>query len=157
MRAMTLRRVERPLPSSGGFTLLEIMMVMVLVLIVLGISTVFFSSMLPSQNLNAAGRELSAMLRFARLLAKTSGETRTVFVDLETGRYGIQGVHTRRIPQGITVKITDALEGEITRGRYSIPFNGSGQVTWGRITLSGGKRVLSIEIDPVLGAVVLKE
>jgi len=157
LRAMTLRRVERPLPSSGGFTLLEIMMVMVLVLIVLGISTVFFSSMLPSQNLNAAGRELSAMLRFARLLAKTSGETRTVFVDLETGRYGIQGVHTRRIPQGVTVKITDALEGEITRGRYSIPFNGSGQVTWGRITLSGGKRVLSIEIDPVLGAVVLKE
>ena len=80
-----------------------------------------------------------------------------MFVDLETGRYGIQGVHTRRIPQGVTVKITDALEGEITRGRYSIPFNGSGQVTWGRITLSGGKRVLSIEIDPVLGAVVLKE
>ncbi len=143
--------------AARGFTLLEIMMVMVLVLIVLGISTVFFSSMLPSQNLNAAGRELSAMLRFARLLAKTSGETRTVFVDLETGRYGIQGVHTRRIPQGVTVKITDALEGEITRGRYSIPFNGSGQVTWGRITLSGGKRVLSIEIDPVLGAVVLKE
>ncbi len=156
MRAMAFRRVERALASGGGFTLLEIMMVMVLVLIILGISTVFFSSMLPSQNLNAAGRELSAMLRFARLLAKTNGETRTVFVDLETGRYGIEGVQTRRIPQGITVKITDALEGEITRGRYSISFSESGQVTWERITLSAGKRILSIELDPVLGAVVLR-
>ncbi|OPY03788.1 MAG: hypothetical protein A4E61_01050 [Syntrophorhabdus sp. PtaB.Bin184] len=153
---MAFRRVERALASGGGFTLLEIMMVMVLVLIILGISTVFFSSMLPSQNLNAAGRELSAMLRFARLLAKTNGETRTVFVDLETGRYGIEGVQTRRIPQGITVKITDALEGEITRGRYSISFSESGQVTWERITLSAGKRILSIELDPVLGAVVLR-
>lgn len=156
MKAMTRRRAKRTLPSGGGFTLLEIMMVMVLVLIILGISTVFFSSMLPSQNLNAAGRELSAMLRFARLLAKTNGETRTVFVDLETGRYGIEGVQTRRIPQGITVKITDALEGEITRGRYSISFSESGQVTWERITLSAGKRILSIELDPVLGAVVLR-
>jgi general secretion pathway protein H len=156
LRAMAFRRVERALASGGGFTLLEIMMVMVLVLIILGISTVFFSSMLPSQNLNAAGRELSAMLRFARLLAKTNGETRTVFVDLETGRYGIEGVQTRRIPQGITVKITDALEGEITRGRYSISFSESGQVTWERITLSAGKRILSIELDPVLGAVVLR-
>ncbi len=157
MRTMAHIRRRMAFPSAGGFTLLEIMMVMVLVLIILGISTVFFSSMLPSQNLNAAGRELSAMLRFARLLATNSGESRTVFVDLETGRYGIQGVQTRRIPQGITLKITDALEGEITRGRYSILFNESGGVPWGRITLSGGKKVLHVELDPVLGAVVLKQ
>jgi general secretion pathway protein H len=157
LRLKAHRGVKRALPSRGGFTLLEIMMVMVLVLIILGISTVFFSSMLPSQNLNAAGRELSAMLRFARLLATNSGEPRTVFVDLETGRYGIQGVQARRIPQGITVKITDALEGEIIRGQYSIVFNESGGVPWGRITLSGGKRALTIELDPVVGAVVLKQ
>ena len=157
MRLKAHRGDKRALPSRGGFTLLEIMMVMVLVLIILGISTVFFSSMLPSQNLNAAGRELSAMLRFARLLATNTGEPRTVFVDLETGRYGIQGVQTRRIPQGITVRITDALEGEIVRGQYSIVFNESGGVPWGRITLSGGKRVLTIELDPVVGAVVLKQ
>jgi len=157
LRAMAHSNGRMGFPSAGGFTLLEIMMVMVLVLIMLGISTVFFSSMLPSQNLNAAGRELSAMLRFARLLATNTGEPRTVFVDLETGRYGIQGVQARRIPQGITVKVTDVLEGEITRGRYSIIFNEAGGVPWGRITLSGGKRVLTIELDPVVGAVVLKQ
>jgi hypothetical protein len=80
-----------------------------------------------------------------------------VFVDLETGRYGIQGVQTRRIPRGITVKVIDVLEGEITRGQYSILFNGSGGVPWGRITLSGGKRVLTIELDPVVGAVIIRQ
>jgi len=157
LRMTAQRRTRGGLPCCGGFTLLEIIMVMVLVLIVLGISTVFFSGMLPSQNLNAAGREMSAMLRFAKLLATNTGEPRTVFVDLETGRYGIQGVQTRRIPQGITVKITDVLEGEITRGQYSILFSGSGGVPFRRITLSGGKRVLHIELDPVVGAVVLKQ
>lgn len=143
--------------SPGGFTLLEVMMVVVLILIVLGVSTVFLASRLPSQNLNSAGREFSAMLRFAKLLAKNSGEPRAVLVNLDTGRYGIAGVQMRNVPQGVTLTITDPLEGEITRGEYSIVFNESGTAGWGRITLSGGRKVLHVELDPVLGAVVLKK
>jgi general secretion pathway protein H len=143
--------------SSRGFTLLEVMMVVVLILIVLGVSTVFLARRLPSQNLNSAGRELSAMLRFAKLLAKNSGEPRAVLVNLDSGRYGIAGVQMRNVPQGVTLTITDPLEGEITRGEHSIVFNESGTAGWGRITLSGGRKVLHIELDPVLGAVVLKK
>jgi len=157
LRTMECRRQREAILSGGGFTLLEIIMVMVLILVILGVSTVFFANMLPSQNLNASGRELSAMLRFARLLAKDSGEPRAVFFNLDTGRYGIQGVQTRNMPKGITLKITDALEGEITRGEYSILFNEYGGVPWRRLTLSGGRRVLYIELDPVLGAVVLRQ
>ena len=157
MRQRARTRGKKTLLSGGGFTLIEIMMVMVLILIVLGVSTVFFSGMLPSQNLSAAGREVSAMLRFARLLAKNGGEPRAVFFNLDTGRYGIQGVQTRRVPQGITLRITDSLEGEITRGEHSILFNESGGVEWGRVTLTGGRKVLHIDLDPVLGAVVLRQ
>lgn len=139
-----------------GFTLIEVMMVMVLILIILGVSTMFFANRLPSENLNAAGREMSAMLRFARLLAKNSGEPRSVLINLDTGRYGIPGVQTRSIPRDIIVKITDPLEGDITRGEHSITFNESGGAEWGRITLTGGKRVLHIDLDPVLGAVVVR-
>jgi Tfp pilus assembly protein FimT len=114
------------------------------------------ANMLPSQNLNAAGRELSAMLRFGRLLAMNSGEPMTVFIDLDRGRYGIRGVQTRNVPHGIAVRVTDPLEGEITHGEYSVLFNESGGADWGRITLSGGRRALHIELDPVLGAVTLK-
>ncbi|MBP1748199.1 MAG: ral secretion pathway protein [Deltaproteobacteria bacterium] len=150
--------IRKPLKlANDGFTLIEIMMVMVLILIILGVSTVFFANRLPSENLNAAGREMSAMLRFARLLAKGSGEPHSVLIDLDTGRYGIPGVQTRTIPKGITVRITDPREGDIMRGEHSIVFNESGGADWGRITLTGGKKVLRIDLDPVLGAAVLRE
>jgi general secretion pathway protein H len=142
--------------GSAGFTLIEIMMVLVLILIILGISTVFFANRLPSENVTATGREMSAMLRFARLLARNSGEPRSVFIDIDAGRYGIPGVQTRKIPGDITVRITDPLEGDVVRGEYTIVFNGAGGANWGRITLTGGRKALRIDIDPVLGAVVVK-
>ncbi len=142
--------------GSAGFTLIEIMMVMVLIVIILGVSTVFFANRLPSENLTATGREMSAMLRFARLLARNSGEPRSVFINLDTGRYGIPGVQTRRIPGDVAVRITDPLEGDMMRGEYTVVFNGSGGSNWGRITLTGGRKAIRIDIDPVLGAAVAK-
>ena len=156
MKDMVRRPLFKKIPANNGFTLIEIMMVMVLVLIILGVSTIFFANRLPSENLNAAGREMSAMLRFARLLAKDSGEPHSVFIDLDAGRYGVAGVQTRTIPRGITVKITDPLQGDIVRGQYSIIFNESGGVASGRITLAGEKKMLCIDLDPVLGAIVLR-
>ena len=143
-------------PGSAGFTLIEIMMVMVLIVIVLGVSTIFFANRLPSENLNTAGREMSAMLRFARLLAKNSGEERSVFINLDTGKYGISGVQTRTVPRDISVKIIDPLKGEVLRGEHSITFSDTGSVTSERIALTGGKRSLYIDLDPVLGAVVVR-
>jgi prepilin-type N-terminal cleavage/methylation domain-containing protein len=157
LKAMIRRPLFRKIAGDDGFTLIEIMMVMVLILIILGVSTVFFANRLPSEGLNAAGREMSAMLRFARLLAKNSGEPRSVFINLDTGRYGIPGVQTRSIPRDITVKITDPLEGDITRGEHSVVFNESGGAGWGRITLTGGRKTLHIDLDPVLGAVIVRQ
>jgi len=156
LRDMVRKPMFKKTMANEGFTLIEIMMVMVLVLIVIGTSTIFFANRLPSENLNAAGREMSAMLRFARLLAKNSGEPRSVLIDLNAGRYGIPGVQTRTVPRGITVRVTDPLEGDIVQGDYSINFNESGGAALSRITLTGGRRVLHIDLDPVLGAVILR-
>lgn len=150
------RGPRHTLAGSSGFTLIEIMMVVVLILITLGVSAVFFANRLPSENLTAAGREVSAMLRFARVLARNSGEPRSVFINLDSGRYGIPGVQTRTIPRNIAVRITDPIEGDITQGEHTITFNESGGAIWGRITLTAGRKVLHIDIDPVLGAVIVR-
>ena len=149
-------RIKKGITSRGGFTLLEVVIVMVLILVVVGASTVYFANLLPSQELNATGREMSAMLRFARLLARNSGEPRTVIISLDTGSYGIPGVQTRKIPRGVSVRIVDQREGEITRGDYPVVFDESGGIPWGRITLTTGRKSINIELDPVIGAVVLR-
>ncbi len=156
MKTIT-KKIFKKRSGEHGFTLIEIIMVMVLILIMLGVSTAFFANRLPSENLSAAGREMSAMLRFARMLARNSGEPHSVLIDLDTGRYGIPGVQTRSVPKGITVKIADPLEGDVTRGEYFVVFNETGGVKWGRITLAGSKKMLHIDLDPVLGAVIARQ
>ncbi|OPY79400.1 MAG: hypothetical protein A4E64_00447 [Syntrophorhabdus sp. PtaU1.Bin058] len=138
-----------------GFTLLELVIVFVLIAVMLSLSTMFFTNALSSLRLNSAGRELSAMLRCAKMLAKNKGETQTVLINIDTGRYGIEGVQTKSIPEGIGIRIDDPLRGEINGGSYSIIFHESGIADGGLITLWNSRRTISIEIDPVIGAMIL--
>jgi general secretion pathway protein H len=142
--------------KDRGFTLLEIIVVFTLIVIILGFSTLFFGNALPGARLNAAGRELSAMIRYAKILAKNTGELRTVLINLDTGRYGIEGVQAKNLPEGINIRIVDPIAGEVSRGNYAVLFHGSGIVEGGTITLWNKKRALNIELDPILGSVVLK-
>lgn len=139
-----------------GFTLLEIIIVLTLVVVILGFSTLFFGNALPGARLNAAGRELSATMRHAKMLAKNDGEPRTVLINIDTRRYGIAGLEAKSLPEGINIRVTDPVAGEVSRGDYAVLFHGSGIAEGGTITLWNNKRTLYIELDPILGSVVLK-
>ena len=143
--------------QDKGFTLLELVIVFVLMGIALSMSTMFFSNALPSLQLNSAGRELTAMLRYAKTLARNRGEAQTIIINIDSGRYGIAGVQTKNIPEGIGLRVTDPLKGEITSGDYSITFHESGIVDGGLITIWNSRRRINIELDPVSGATVSKQ
>jgi prepilin-type N-terminal cleavage/methylation domain-containing protein len=142
--------------TDKGFTLLEIVIVLTLIVLILGLTTLFFGNALPGARLNAAARELSAMMRYAKILAKNNGEPQTVLINLDTGRYGIEGVQTRNIPEGINIRVTDPVTGEVSRGNCAVLFHESGIVEGGTITLWNTKRTLNIELDPIVGSVVVK-
>lgn len=139
-----------------GFTLLEVIIVITLVVLILSFTTLFFGNALPGARLNSAARELSAMMRYAKILAQNNGELQTVLINLDTGRYGIEGVQTRNIPEGINIRVTDPVTGELSRGNYAVLFHESGIAEGGTITLWNAKRTLNIEIDPIVGSVILK-
>ena len=139
-----------------GFTLLEIIIVITLVVLILGFTTLFFGNALPGARLNSAARELSAMMRYAKILAQNNGEPQTVLINLDTGRYGIEGVQTKNIPEGINIRVTDPVTGEVSRGNYAVLFHESGISEGGTITLWNAKRTLNIELDPIVGSVMLK-
>lgn len=142
--------------TDKGFTLLEVIVVVTLIVFILGLTTLFFGNTLPGAKLNAAARELSATMRYAKILAQNNGEPQTVHIDLDTGRYGIEGAQTRKLPENINIRVTDPITGEITRGDYTVLFHESGIVEGGTITLWNAKRALNIELDPIVGSVVLR-
>lgn len=143
--------------KRNGFTLLEIIMVLSLMTLILGLSAVFFAGFLPSAKANAAGREITAMIRQARSLAHMKMENQTIMIDLDNRSYGIDGREPKYLPPDVLVSITDPLAGEIDRGKYPIVFHPTGGMGGGAITLSRGKQVIRIELDPITGAVMIRK
>jgi general secretion pathway protein H len=144
------------LRNQAGFTLLELIIVMILSLMILGLVTVYFSNFLSSARLQATIREFSATLRQAKNLSKINGKQEVVTIDLDTKGYGIEGRRTRKIPSNLGFKIIDPTAGEITSGQYRLVF----EPNWGGegadFQLSTKKKTVLIRLDPLMGAVVVQ-
>ncbi|HUO76330.1 MAG TPA: prepilin-type N-terminal cleavage/methylation domain-containing protein [Thermodesulfovibrionales bacterium] len=141
--------------AGAGFTLLELLIVLALVTLVVGISTVFLVNTLPASKLNATARDISSTIRYARTLAQTNNEQQVMTIDLDSNRYGIEGRGDRNIPPGMHIKVMDPFSGEIRNGTYQMRFHafGTGGAT---VVVWNDKRSVSIQVDPITGPVITK-
>lgn len=153
---MYVGRISTVMKNRNGFTLLEIIIVLFLMALILGLSTLFFANTLPSSRLNATAREISATIRHARDLAVINGEKQTMTINLDSRYYGIEGIARKNITSGISLKVIDPLLGEVSKGEYLFIFNATGAMEGGTIVLSTEKRTVSIQLDPVVGSVIVK-
>jgi len=152
--SLDLHRI--PNVGKDGFTLLELMVVMLLMTLVIGISTIFFANTLTSSKFNTTVRDLSTTIRHARSLAQIHGERKAVTIDLDSKTYWIDGKKVREIPSDIQIKIIDPLYGEIFEGKYQIVSNAMGGIQGGTIVLWNDKKTVNIQPDPIVGSVVVK-
>jgi prepilin-type N-terminal cleavage/methylation domain-containing protein len=142
---------------QGGFTLLELILVLLLIGIILGLSSfIVLGTTLPSARFSATARDLSATIREARSLARVSGDKQTVVINLDAGTYGIEGRKTRGIPGDTGILIRDPFAGDIRNGQYRIVVHASGAAEGGTIILRSGKKTASIQTDPIVGSVTIK-
>ena len=143
--------------KDRGFTLLELIVVLFLISLIAGMSTVFFANTLPSHRFNASVREFVAAARYARSLAQSRGENETISIDLDSRKYTMPGRAEKTLPPGVNIKVVDPLSGEITTGRYQLLFPAFGGAEGGTIVLWDKKRVAAISLDPVVGTAVLRQ
>jgi general secretion pathway protein H len=143
--------------THKGFTLIEVIIVLFLVILMVGLSAVFFSHFLPSVKFTAVGREMVGMIRHARSLAQMKMESQTFVIDLDNKTYGIEGFPIKLIPPESSIRIIDPLSGEIIQGRHTIVFSPAGNSGGVAIILSMRKKILQIDMDPITGAALHKE
>jgi general secretion pathway protein H len=150
-----LRRAVRNHQSqaAAGFTLLELIIVMVLASLLLGLGAVFIGNTLPNARLASVGRDISASIRQTRLLAQNRGTDLVLFFDLDHRVYGIDGIGVRKLPPDIALKVVDPYVGEIYNGKYGMYFSATGSVEGGMVVLSYRRKAIFIETDPVVGFV----
>lgn len=155
-KTSSLHTLRLNLPGSSGFTLLELMIVIFLVALLLGLSSFFFANNLSSTRLNAATREMSAVIRYARAQAQMNSSAQTLTIDTDTGEYELEGRGTKKLSPDISIKVLDQTSGEVLQGKQQLIFQAIGGVEARTIVLSGGKKTVNIEMDPVVGSVVIK-
>jgi len=143
--------------KKRGFTLLELLMVMFLITLILGLSSAFFAgAFLPSAKVDATAREIVGVIRHARSLAQLNSERQTVTIDLDGRIFGIEGQEPRAFPPDLQVRVVDPASGEISQGKYSLVFSPTGGMGGGAVILSGKKKSLQIDLNPITGAALIK-
>jgi prepilin-type N-terminal cleavage/methylation domain-containing protein len=141
--------------GGDGFTMLELIIVLFLITLILGLSSIFFANLLPSSRFNATVRDVSSTIRQAKSLAQIHGNRQIVIIDLDSKSYGIEGYNTKNFPPDTWIKILDPLAGEIQEGKYKFIVHSIG-IEGGTIVLWNNKKTVNIQMDPIIGSIVVK-
>ncbi len=114
-------------PRRGGFTLLELVLVMIVLFILAGVAAPRFSDFFPSLQVGRTADELLAWARKARSEAALTGARHRLVFDVEGGRYWIEyepkplrepGIYRKMsgfwgegtLPDGVTLESLEGLE-----------------------------------------------
>jgi len=139
-----------------GFTLIEILVVLLLMSLIAGISAVYFAGTLPKAIHRASAREIVSTIKYARSLATSTNERQVVTFDLDAGKYGVKGRAGKTIPDEMILVVygSDMNADPIQKGQYSVYYDSTGTNNWDRINLIQGDRIIRIKADPILAAVI---
>lgn len=144
--------------KQRGFTLVEILVVMVVMLLAYGLAPPLFSSGVSGTEMRAAARQLAAGLRKARSTAISTRRETALALDLEQRRFELSGdKRVYRLPAKVDLSLFTAqseLSGEKTG---SIRFYPDGSSTGGRITIAGANRKYLVDVDWLTGRVVIQD
>jgi general secretion pathway protein H len=149
-----------PEPRSRGFTMIELLAVVLVIAMVAALSPVLFSSGVSAAKHRAAAREVAAMLRLARTEAVAKRVDIGVDFDLEQRTMQMPAATNKRItriPEGIEINLTTTAAETRNEKQASVRFYPDGGATGGRVTLKVRERSYLVDIDWLTGRVSIEE
>jgi len=146
------------MPAQRGFTLLELVIVLVIAATLYALILGIPMRGATSADLKAAARTLASGLREAQTTAMATRRDATLSLDLEAREFLVAGdKEPTKLPEDIDLKLYTA-ESEVTGERTgAIRFYPDGSSTGGRITVSSGKRQYLVDVDWLTGRVTIED
>jgi general secretion pathway protein H len=142
--------------GEAGFTLLELMAVLVLMAALMGLVLPSLFRSWEQEKSRAGLRGLAAALRLARSEAVTGGGRTRLLVNLKTGRYRLEGSRRAGLLTGMNLADAKLVWANAEKSEGYVAFYGDGSSSGGRLVLqedTGRRRRL--EIKPITGKVSL--
>ncbi|MBV2090211.1 MAG: GspH/FimT family pseudopilin [Candidatus Thiodiazotropha sp. (ex Ctena orbiculata)] len=142
--------------KPAGFTLLELLIVLVIAAALVALVPPAINRVLPGVKLKGASQEMASAIRFLRGWSVSQGEQGLFLLDLEEKHYTITPREkVYEIPQSAELKMVAASDEGDGEQQGGIRFFPDGSSSGGRITLSGGGRSHRIDVDWLTGRVSL--
>jgi general secretion pathway protein H len=138
---------------TRGFTLFEMLAVILLIAIAAAAVSIPVTQGLASARVNAASGELAAALRWTRAQSIVRGESLALEVDTSAATFRSPGKAAVILPRDMRVSITSAREDQANATTGRIRFFPDGSSTGGRVTLKRGTREWHVNVAWLTGAV----
>jgi general secretion pathway protein H len=138
---------------ANGFTLLEMLAVILLIGIAAAAVSISVTQGLASARVRAASSELAGALRATRAQAIVRGQEQNFDVDTHANSYRNVKRQEIFLPKGLRLSITSAKEDQPNQHSGRIRFFPDGSSTGGRITLQSGKRQWHVNVSWLTGEV----
>jgi len=146
-----------PRSAARGFTLLELLVVLVIAAAGYALVVRFASGGVSGAQLRSAARTVAAGLREARGAAIARQESTALVLDMEGRSMEVGGGRPRGLPRRLDMKLYTAQSEIVDDRRGAIRFYPDGSSTGGRVTLASGERKLLVDVDWLTGRVSIKE
>lgn len=158
-----MNKKRGPLENTRGFTLLEIILVLVFIALIAGLTTPFVMSTLERVKYQAEVREINSALRFARSEAITRKTVITFNANTRNKKYWLSSKEkksfsdTRSLDPGFTMSYLNNNEETVDDATFAIKFYPRGNSSGGTILVEKASSKNSdapyeIIIDPITGS-----
>ncbi|MCB1875236.1 MAG: GspH/FimT family protein [Chromatiales bacterium] len=146
------------LAGSRGFSLLEMMLVLVLLGLIAALTPPLIGKVMQGMELQGAARELAAGLKLARSKAIAANQPTDVRFDLGKRAYFVPGQNSPRFfPEGVEIRLHTAQSETESDQIGSVRFFPDGTSTGGGVDLSMENRLYVIRVDWLTGQVEFGE
>lgn len=145
---------------TAGFSLLEMLLVLVLIAAAMTLAMAAFSGSLSGMRLRAAARDVAAQLRFTRALAISSGQPQDFVLDVRSRRWQAPRGRHGQLPEVGQLRFHGASAAQFSsdpdaRARGIVRFFPDGAATGGRLRLAAAGAGWEVDVAWLTGEVRL--
>jgi general secretion pathway protein H len=141
---------------AGGFTLVELLVVLVIASLVLALVGTSISRSISGAEMRTASREVAASLRYTRTRAILTKSEKVFLVDTEARTYQAADRETETLPEGMNVELNTARSELTSETAGGIRFFPDGGSTGGNVRLEANGRVYQVNVAWLTGEASLQ-
>jgi general secretion pathway protein H len=136
---------------SGGFTLVELLVVLVIAALVLALVGTSISRNISGAEMRTAARKVAASLRYTRTRAILTKSQQVFVVDTENRKFQAPNREAEELPEGMSVELNTARSELTSEHVGGIRFYPDGGSTGGNVRLEANERIYQINVAWLTG------